>query len=596
MNRRIKLLMASIYTAALIVACTVPAFADTPASGLITQTSIPTGRIGQNMSFSVQFYLDYQVDEDLYAMIDTSSRTAEYIATESDHSGIYPFEEYSGKKSYVKLGKLSKGTHSVSFTQKLRHDLSEGYYNVDIIVVSNPDVYSQNSTYAFGTIKIYASEATTIKPAETEKLNQVTFALGEGQMTPYGVYPEIMNFTLNLRNSGSLGAQDVKASIVCASASTEFPFDINEANYDRHFDIIKAGESVELPYSFAIRSDTYSGYYPIKMNVTYRESSGGELKKEELQFFVHIKNKEKEEQTTERAFNANDRVKARIVVESFRTDPEVIYAGQDFELLITMKNASSGVDASNILFTFESEKTNNAPAFTTQTGSNSMVVSSLKSGESVDLRMYFSARAGIDPSSYSIGISEKYDSPEFKNAEEKVSIDIPVKAIAKFGLGNIELLPESIEVGGELNIMFPVNNTGKTMLYNTTVRFEADSINNSEIYLGNIKPGESANVDTMLKGIAATEDSGDVKIIVSYEDEFGEVTTGEKTVNFYVYEAPTDDPFEYIPEPEPEPEPPFYKKKWFIPAAAGGAALLIGIIIAIVKKVKKKKAEFGEKV
>lgn len=587
MNGRIKL-FAAVFLLAAVFALT--AFADE-----ITQSSIPTGRIGQNLSFSFQYTLDYQSEEDLYAIIDTSNASDTYIDPDADRSGIFPFELPSGTKPCVKLGKLSAGTHSVSFTLKLRHDLSEGYYEVPLRIVNNPDVYDPVKPGVYGTVMIYASSSAPVKPTETEKLNQVTFALGEGQMTPYGVYPDVMNFTLNLRNSGSLTAQDVRASVVCASASADFPFDINEANYDRHFDLIKAGETVELPYSFAIRKDTYSGYYPIKMNVTYRESSGGELKKEELTFFVHVKNREKEEQTTERAFNANDRVKARIVVESFRTDPEVVYAGQDFELLITMKNASDGVDASNILFTFEPEKANNAPAFTTQTGSNSTVVSALKSGETVDLKMYFSARAGIDPSSYSISISEKYDSPEFKNAEEKVSIDIPVKEISKFGLGNIELLPESIEVGSEINVMFPVNNTGKTMLYNTTVRFEADSINNSEIYLGNIKPGESANVDTMLKGIAATEDDGSVKIIVSYEDEYGEVTSGEKTVNFYVYETPVDESFEYIPEPEPEPEPPFYKKKGFVPGVLAGAVLLIVLITAAVKKIKKKKAEAGEK-
>ena len=54
--------------------------------------------------------------------------------------------------------------------------------------------------------------------------------------------------------------------------------------------------------------------------------------------------------------------------------------------------------------------------------------------------------------------------------------------------------------------MFGINNTGKVQLYNVTARFEADSIKTEETYVGNIKPGETGNVDTMLTGVAATMD------------------------------------------------------------------------------------------
>ncbi|MCQ2400946.1 MAG: hypothetical protein MJ059_03360 [Lachnospiraceae bacterium] len=589
MTKNAKLLMASLYTAVIVAACSFSAFAIE-----ITQKSIQTGNMGQNMSVTFQYEVtenDASSDLEYYAGIQVGSAYDDQYFDDEVLYGIFPFETPSEKNTVVKIGKLRKGTHQASVTMRLRRDITEGYYKVPVFISNEPE-YSGYPTY----IKIYVKKSSGGGEHETTApQSRVTFELGEGQLTPYGVYPNVMDFAINLRNSGTIGAQDVKASMICEQSSTDFPFEINETNYDRHFDLIQSGETVQLPYSFAIRKDTYSGYYPIKVKITYRESSEGEILTSEQQFFVHIKGKEKEEPSTSSAFNANDRVKARIVVDSFRTNPEVIYAGQDFELVITMKNASADVEASNILFTFESEKVNNSPAFTTQTGSSSTVVNSLKGGESAELRMYFSAKAGIDPGAYGVNISEKYDSPEFKNAEEKVSIDIPVKAISKFGIGNIELLPESIEVGSEINVMFPVNNTGKTILYNTTVRFEADSINNSEIYLGNIKPGESANVDTMLKGIAATEDDGTVNVLVSYEDEYGEITTGEKTVTFYVYEAPADEIFEYIPEPQPEPEPPFYKKKWFIPAAAVAGVFLIIIITAIVKSVKKKKALAGEK-
>ena len=85
---------------------------------------------------------------------------------------------------------------------------------------------------------------------------------------------------------------NVKASMVLDADSAKFPFEINDANYDRMFDKIAVDETVQLDYSFAIRKDSYTGYYPIAMKIYYSDSSTGEeLKTFETSFFVHIVSK-----------------------------------------------------------------------------------------------------------------------------------------------------------------------------------------------------------------------------------------------------------------------------------------------------------------
>ena len=44
--------------------------------------------------------------------------------------------------------------------------------------------------------------------------------------------------------------------------------------------------------------------------------------------------------------------------------------------------------------------------------------------ESTEVRARFTAKAGVDQRSYGITVKEKYDSPEFKNAEESIIVDI----------------------------------------------------------------------------------------------------------------------------------------------------------------------------
>ena len=102
----------------------------------------------------------------------------------------------------------------------------------------------------------------------------------------------------------------------------------------------------------------------------------------------------------------------------------------------------------------------------------------------------------------SVTFNEKYDSPEFKNAEEKVTVNIPVKQMARLNTGTVDVMPDTISVVSETNVMFPINNTGKVLLYNVMVAFVGDSIQQTNSYVGNIKPGESGNVDAMITGAA----------------------------------------------------------------------------------------------
>lgn len=558
--------------------------------GLIVN-NVPKGKIGRsmNVTFTVrndssETWNDVEVAiEDGYYSMTTPSGTA----LEGDY--VFPFEITDNTFKSKHIGKMDPGDRkNVSLTARVRADLPEGYYSVPITVG-----YNENKGNYIGSVTIWLSKPTGDDEDEDPD-KQINFTLGEGQATPYGVYPNVLEYSINMRNSGLSDARDVTVSMVLSKDTSEFPFDINEGNYDRRFELIKAEETVQLPYSMAIRSDAYSGYYPIKFNITYRETATGDLKTEEDTFWVRIKNKDKEDENGD--FNANDRTKARLVVDSFETVPKDIIAGEPFLLILRMKNASSDIAASNIMFSLESEKVSDSAVFTTESGSSSVVVNSMAAGEVTELQINMLSKAGIDQRSYALKIKETYDSPEFKNADEEVSIDIPIKQVARLNTGTIEVMPDSINVGSETNVMFPINNTGKVILYNVMVAFEADSIVPVDTYVGNIKPGETGNVDVMVSGAAATMDDGKVKIKITYEDENGELQEPvEKELSLFVMEPMPEDfggdmmtgDFTDVPMEEPS----FFQKclKFIIPAIAVIVAAAASFII--IKRKKKKAAE-----
>lgn len=440
----------------------------------------------------------------------------------------FPFETNESLLEWKNIGDV-RDEKSVTISARLRRDLTEGYYQVPLYIAA--DNVHRVMVYFY----IWVSPASSTDKDDEETDQDFEFTMGENQDTPYGIYPSVVNFFVNLRNSGLKKAYDVRMNMQLSEDITKFPFEISVANYDYRLGDMEVDQVLQVPYSMAIREDVKSGYYPIKFNIQYREDSTADLSEPiEKTFYVRIKGTDEDELDADA--NENERTKARIIVDSYETIPETVFAGQAFTLKVRMKNASSAIEASNIMLTFTPEEVESSPVFTTKNGSSSTVINSLAPGQSQEVVMDFEPGATVAQRSYAMTIKEDYDSPEFKNAKEEVKISIPVKQVARFNTGTIDIMPESIEVGGESNVMFDINNTGKVLLYNVMARFEADSIDTAEAYVGNIEPGKTGSVDALLKGTTPTVDDGKVKIIISYEDENGLVTETEKEMMLTVTE------------------------------------------------------------
>ena len=538
-------------------------------------------------------------------------------------TGSYPLEVNEELFTQdVYFDKLMKGEmREATFNVKVRHDIEEGYYAIPVTVYYNipprKDADYKGSAHT-EYINIYLTkEGTEIKEPQSVTTEDKQFVLGEGQSTPVGTYPDVMNYSIRMRNQKkkvydltvhmetSLG--DQKAIVthpgISTANSSDFPFEINEANYDRNYETVDTGEVIEVPYSMAIKRVTTSAYYPLSYTLTFRTEPEGDLYKETYSYYIKINNPamddpKAEEEKTSQEWNANTATKARLIVDSYRLEPEKVYAGDTFALVLDLKNASEDIPATNILLTFVSETTEDKSAiFATDNGANSVVINSLPAGSTTQVRMIYTAKAGVDQGSYKITIKEKYDSPEYKNAEEEVSVDVPVYQYARLSTSSFEVMPSSLEVGSESNVMFGINNTGKVTLYNVSVKFTADSIKENNAYIGNIKPGSTGNVDVMLSAIAATTDDGTVKAEISYEDEYGNVSTETKEFELFVTEAMEDmgmdgmyDPSMMGDMPEDEGGIMALLQKNLV-AVIGGAAIAVLLAVFGIRRYRKKKLE-----
>ena len=532
----------------------------------------------------------------------TEDRDSEESSIVQSMKTIYPFEVTDSLNRHYKVGHVNKkAKKTVNLNVNVKKGLEEGYYPILIYISKRAQGEDGMSSEYAKTIMAWIETKKTTGTSETDEDNSepVAFALGENQPTPSANYSEVMNFDVNVRNTGYKTAYDVRVDMELSEDITKFPFEINDGNYDRQMGNMNPDQTVAVPFSMAVREKAKSGYYPIKFKIRYRENENGNFAAPiEDTFYVRVYGKDEDDSLDSEA-GENERTKARIIVDSFETDPAEIYAGQDFTLKVRMKNASNSIVASNILFTFESETVSDSPVFTTVNGSNSVVVNSLAPGASDTLTIKFSSSPTAEQRSYTITINEQYDSPEFKNAKEAVKIAVGLKQEARLNTGTIEVMPDAISVGEESNVMFSINNTGKVMLYNVNAVFEADSIQKNEAYVGNIEPGKSGNVDTMINGIAPTTDDGKVKLSITYEDENGKVSTVEKEIQLMVNEdqsmdeSNVDDTWS---SDDVQPEPSTTDKLKHLAIPVGIVGVVLAAVILVVIRRKKKKAGMDDEI
>ena len=532
----------------------------------------------------------------------TEDRDSEESSIVQSMKTIYPFEVTDSLNRHYKVGHVNKkAKKTVNLNVNVKKGLEEGYYPILIYISKRAQGEDGMSSEYAKTIMAWIETKKTTGTSETNEDNSepVAFALGENQSTPSANYSEVMNFDVNVRNTGYKTAYDVRVDMELSEDIAKFPFEINDGNYDRQMGNMNPDQTVAVPFSMAVREKAKSGYYPIKFKIRYRENENGNFAAPvEDTFYVRVYGKDEDDSLDSEA-GENERTKARIIVDSFETDPAEIYAGQDFTLKVRMKNASNSIAASNILFTFESETVSDSPVFTTVNGSNSVVVNSLAPGASDTLTIKFSSSPTAEQRSYTITINEQYDSPEFKNAKEAVKIAVGLKQEARLNTGTIEVMPDAIFVGEESNVMFSINNTGKVMLYNVNAVFEADSIQKNEAYVGNIEPGKSGNVDTMINGIAPTTDDGKVKLSITYEDENGKVSTVEKEIQLMVNEDQSmdesniDDTWN---SDDVQPEPSTTDKLKHLAIPVGIVGVVLAAVILVVIRRKKKKAGMDDEI
>ena len=437
-------------------------------------------------------------------------------------------------------------------------------YHLDEKVMENLHKVFDSAVYYIANTEMSVTELwafvsqtkSNMESAAVDKVSMTTsefLQVADNWQTPTVSAGQQVAIVLPIMNFGTEELNDLIIEPKTSTVVSEWPFEPDMTNYLQTEPFIPGNKTKEaamanrreFTFTFTVRSDVMTGYYPLKFNVSYTKAGIRSEEPEELTVYVKTVGKPGSgfiggsgQETTG--------AKPRIVVTGFETNPAKVFAGDTFTLTIHVKNTAKDLSVSNVLFDMQAaaegeDKTNTYSAFLPTSGASSIYMDSIAADTAADIVIEMTAKADLAQKPYVLDVNMKYDAGVMFDLEDKASVSIPISQESRFDTSIPEVVPSDITVGGQSNVMLSIYNTGKTTLYNVQVKFIGDSIDEASSFVGNLQSGATGNVDVMLTGIAATMDDGTIKMEISYEDDAGNVTTTEKTITLFVSEEFFDD-------------------------------------------------------
>lgn len=442
------------------------------------------------------------------------------------------------------------------------------------------DKYVEDDSLEFGSTEKFLMLSNEV-PIQTAEYNKQAFVV------------------LSLINLGKSPIQDIVITPVVSSEKDKWPFVIQQAYDAQCISLIQAAVSVEDAYTkrmdigwmYTVKEDAKSGCYPLTFHAQYYQE--GEFTETDITTYINIIGNPEKGELGEDSKDEEKKSKPRIIVTGYTTNPETVFAGSVFDLTVKVQNTSKKTTVQNVLFNLEAtvegnDNTAAYAAFLPTSGSSSIYAEKIAPGQTYEMTIEMEVKSDLAQKPYVLTVNMQYEDEDYIEYSDTARVSIPIKQEAKIDTGSADIMPESIAVGEQSNVMFSVFNTGKTTLYNVKVSYESDTVDSGITYLGNIAPGATGNVDSMVTGIAPDTGNGIVKAVVTYEDEAGNPTRYEKDLNLYVYEMSfEEEPMDMYPVEPLEDENP----NVLLIIVIIGIIVVAVIIVVVVVITKKKKAK-----
>lgn len=383
-----------------------------------------------------------------------------------------------------------------------------------------------------------------------------------------------------VKNNGKTRAENIKVSVRGDEGIYSKSPDI------RMLEDLDAGQSHTADFRLFVGDELQSKNYNIQISLEYEDSARDNAKVTVNQYTGVYVNA------------SNSKLIPRIIINSYRFNPVVVRAGEEFSLDMSFLNTSSDRTIKNIkvyLTGIDSDEEGKI-VFTPVGSSNTFFIDSIEPKGVSGKSMIMYTIPDAEPRTYTVTANFEYQDEDGKEYEATELIGIPVIQQSGISVGEINLPPETF-IGQPVPISLEFYNTGKTTLSNVMVRVEGDfEVQEKQFYVGNFDSGSYDYFETNIIPTEPGELTGE--LVFTFDDPSGEAQEYVREFSLNVMEQPFVDPSEQMPledmdEGQSLVETVFKNKSFWAGLGVGlVAAAAAGIVF--VRRKRKQSIEFDE--
>ena len=465
----------------------------------------------------------------------------------------------------------SKETKMLFFNIVAGNDAVEGTFpvNVSISYIDDMGNEYQKDSIAYVTL---AGKGVVDSTIEIEDL-----------IAPTGVRTN-QDFTVsfNVTNKGN-------ADIASAEFNYEYPEQfIAKSSSKVIIKNLAKGATERVTFNMMAKPETETESYHTYIRASYIAKGATDPTPETIQEYVGIYVQGKSQT------DGSTGSKPKLIVDSYGYDGDYVYAGQNYPLTLKIRNTSATEGTQNIKVTLTSEDN----VFTPVDSSSSYFIAKVGPGQVYSHTIYLKTKIDANVKIYTVTAKMEYEDSKGNAYDENnqpysesevlsIAVSQPVR------LETAELVvPFEIFAGNPFYIEQEFYNMGKSTMYNMIVKLEGVETSEGSYFVGNFESGKSEYFSA--QGFAYEVGTYEGKLIYSFEDALGTISTLEQPFTYNVMEMPNwnEGPgFPMEPEvPIEEPGMPLWQMGLIILAIL--AAGIFGF--RKFKKARKNKLELEE--
>ena len=415
--------------------------------------------------------------------------------------------------------------------------------------------------------------------------------------------------SFDLFNAGEASAENIK---ITADNYDEGAIVPKSANIQT-ISSIKPGEKNSVSFAFSPTDSASSRNYTVRISVEYETgrlaADGSPVKFSFEQYAaVNVNNPDGGPATDQGKF-----IKPKMIVSAFSVDPQIVRAGQEFDLHLTFQNTSADRSVKNIKITLEAkefiEKT--GAVFTPVGGSNTFYIDEVGPKETTERTIRMFTVPNADPRTYNIAISFAYQDADFNEYVEAEQITVTVRQNTRIEITE-PYIQDSYPLYGQVYIWMSVINSGRVSLSNLRVKIEGEKTldtSQADMYIGNLGRGNQISYEGFF--ILTEPGIQQIAIVVYGEDDTGDIVEHRHEFSVNVFEMETGGgewdggrdvffPEEGYGVGGAEEEVSFWSKILnfvkhpYVWGPAAGLAAAAVVVVIIIKRKKNTRLDFDE--